>query len=184
MTLEEKERWLRSKDARWKWALGKLKAASRQPPLGTNSDERTGWAAAQLDAYETAVKAMYEAQVRAEAIAPATETKLIPELPALFANMKAARLKFEAAEKGVSEALLLLHDTHASSDGALAVSMAKSTRDDAFQQYRLAVTACSERLQTEAEQTHGTSAEIADRRADPRSGGNASGTRKGTLSPG
>ena len=161
MTLEERERWLRSKDERWRWVLEKLGAAQSHPPLGRNPDERAGWAAAQLDAYETAVNAMYEAQVRAEAISPATETKLIPELPALFANMKAARLKFEAAEKGVSEALLLLHDTHASSDGALAVSMAKSTWDDAFQQYRVAVTACSERLQSEAEQTHGTSAEIA-----------------------
>jgi hypothetical protein len=160
MTLEERERWLRSKDERWRWVLEKLEAAQSQPPLGRNPDERAGWAAAQLDAYETAVKAMCEAQVQAENFAPSAETKLIPELPALFANMKALRLKYEAAEKGVSEALGLLHDTRASADGSLALSMAKSERDDAFQQYRRALMACSERLQAEAEQTQGSRAEI------------------------
>ena len=161
MTLEERERWLRSKDDRWRWVLERLEAGRCQPPLGRNPDERTGWAAGQQDGYETAVNAMYEAQLQAENFSPALEIKPIPELPALFANMKAARLKFEAAEKGVSEALGLLHDTRASSDGSLAVSMAKNARDDAFRQYRQALMACSERLKAEAEQTHGLSAEVA-----------------------
>ena len=66
MTLEEKETWLRSRSDLWGGILDRLQIARDQPPLGTNPDERTGWAAAQVDAYETAVEAIYEAQIRAD----------------------------------------------------------------------------------------------------------------------
>ncbi len=132
MTLNDKERWLSSKDDRWQWTLEKLQAARDQPPLGTNRDERTGWAAAQLDAYETAVEAMYEAQMRADTRIGSTAPNLTSPLPELFSSMTAARLKYQAAEKGVSEALEVLRACVLS---LLAVSRARQALHDAFQQY-------------------------------------------------
>ena len=64
MNLQEKVTWMSSKDDRWKWLLEKLQAARDQPPLGTNDAERLGWKCAQQDAYETAVEAMYQVQLR------------------------------------------------------------------------------------------------------------------------